>query len=650
MAEVAAVALLLAVGVLATVQLVAARHHLLLGVRELRSAQDAARLGPTDTETAFGRTRHTLQRAEGEFESARSDLSLWSPLLVRLGWMPLVGDQLAAAPPAADAALYTTRSALHLVDGLSRLWPAIAPGAPRKPLSKGLAAALRLGHGQFLAAASDADRAALALHHLPDHSGIASLDAGRRELRDRIPILRTASRWLAAAPVLLGDTRPSHYLVVLQDPAELRATGGFIGAADFVTVRDGSISSLFTSSALPHEIDSVATPLPEALYTAEGPWIFRDANWSPDFSLSARLERWFYGEDTGRWADGVISVLDPAITRILAATGPVYLPPYGVMVDSDNMEALAERYVNGSYHGPSRQGSSDTVRKQFIGDVISALMQRLQSLPRERWPALLQAVSESIARREIMLYDRRADIETVAAMSGADGRLLPVTGDFLYVVDDNRSYNKLNPYVHEWAEYRAELFPDLRVEATLTIHYQVAPSPPDLEGAGPGFGIAGSKHDYEDFLRVYVPWGARLQQLSGVDRWAPAPGYGFTQFAGRLLLREGQRGIATVRYQLPTNVLAGSSFTRYNLTLRHQPGGNLRSVHVLLSAMQGLKLRVGRGAGRRFQRIIPQDRDAHLTVSLDGAVRAKVVPLVAPHGPIDPYIPFSDFHDRGHPL
>lgn len=646
----AAIAVLLAVGILAAVQLVAARHHLLLGVRELRSAQASLRLEPAAANATLGRTRHTLLGAEGEFESARSDLAVWSPLLAHLGWVPAIGGQMAAAPPAADTALYATRSALHLVDGLSRLWPAIGPGAPRTPLSERLASALPLGHGQFLAAASDAGRAAGALRGLPRQSGNASLDTARRELQDRIPILRTSSSWLAAAPAILGDDRPSHYLVVLQNPAELRATGGFIGAADFVTVRRGSITSLFTSSALPHEIDSVATPLPEALYTAEGPWIFRDANWSPDFPLSARIERWFYGEDTGRWADGVISVVDPAITRILAATGPVYLPAYGVTVDSGNLEALAARYVNGAYHGPSRQGSPDTVRKQFLGDVITALVQRLQSLPRDRWPALLQAVSDVIARREIMLYDRRTDIESVSAMSGADGSMRPATGDFLYVVDDNRSYNKINPYVHEWAEYQVDIASDLRLEATLSIHYEVAPSPRNLEGAGPGFGIVGTKHDYEDFLRVYVPWGARLQQLSGVDRWAPAPAYGFTQFAGRLLLREGQSRTVIMRYQLPANILAGSSFRRYALTLRSQPSGNLRSVRVLLRGVQGVKLQVGGRTGSRFQRVISLDRDAHLAAALSGALHPHLTPLPPQRGPIDPYIPFSDFHDRHHPL
>src|SRR5947209_10222002 len=102
--------------------------------------------------------------------------------------------------------------------------------------------------------------------------------------------------------------------------------------------------------------------------------------------------------------------------------------------------------------------------------------------------------------------------------SGADGLLQAAPGDYLAVIDDNRSYNKLNPYVHESAEYRVEVGSDLWLNATLRLRYHVAPSPADLHGAGPAFGLQGSKHDYQDFLRVYVPTGARLGGGAGGAR------------------------------------------------------------------------------------------------------------------------------------
>jgi hypothetical protein len=651
LAAIALLGLVMIIAAVAAVQLFQARHLLLAGEQQLRTAVDVMHSPSRLSNGGLRRTvRADLIAAEGDFAGARSDLWFWFPLLKHLGWVPVKGGELASASPAADTAFYATRSALHLVDGLSPLWPVLQHRGKGPPMFERLAPALQAGRSQFLLAQSDANQAALALNQLPIHSGNPSLYRARVQLRSILPVMRAADRWLLAAPTALGISRPSHYLVIFQDSAELRATGGFIGAADFLTVQHGMVHSALTGSILPRDIGSVVTPLPEALYTFEGPWIFRDSNWSPDLPLSARLERWFFGEDTGRWADGVISVVDASIGPILAGTGPVYLPAYHQWVSADNVSALAQRYVNGRYPGPIRQGSPDTIRKQFFGHVLTALVQRVQSLPLDRWSVLGQALSSEIARRDLMLYDRRPAIRAAIRMSGADGSLTAAPGDLLAIVDDNRSYNKLNPYVHESATYHVDIRPNLSLDATLTIHYRVAPSPANLEGAGPGFGFWGSKHDYQDFLRVYVPRGAQLQQATGLDVWAPESAYGLTQFAGRMRVREGRMHTVTIRYRIPANVFSASQFERYLLTVRHQPGGNLSSVRLSVHGADGIALRTPRGPTTAFARTLPLDRDARLDLSVSGATNPAVEPLQRQSGPIDPYIPFSYLRDSRHPF
>jgi hypothetical protein len=77
--------------------------------------------------------------------------------------------------------------------------------------------------------------------------------------------------------------------------------------------------------------------------------------------------------------------------------------------------------------------------KQFLGHVIAALMQRIPALPIERWPAPESALADAAKRRDIQLYDRRPGVHAAIVASGADGRLQASTGDYLAVVDDNRS-------------------------------------------------------------------------------------------------------------------------------------------------------------------------------------------------------------------
>src|SRR5437588_207502 len=185
---------------------------------------------------------------------AQLDLFLWSPLLTHLGWVPRLGPEMSAAPAAADISYHTTDAALRIMDGLV---PALDIMQSRRAAGSRLprlAAALAAGQSQFTRAHGDMEAAAGDLTRLPAGLGNARLDAMLRRLRSGVPKLRAASAWLALAPGLMGATHPAQYLFVWQNPAELRATGGFLGASDLVTVDRGRISHRFYGHGLPHEI------------------------------------------------------------------------------------------------------------------------------------------------------------------------------------------------------------------------------------------------------------------------------------------------------------------------------------------------------------------------------------------------------------
>jgi hypothetical protein len=282
---------------------------------------------------------------------------------------------------------------------------------------------------------------------------------------------------------------------------------------------------------------------------------------------------------------------------------------------------------------------------------MQALMRRAQSLPLQQWPALGLALRDEVARGNILLYDRRSDEESAIHDFGADGSMLPTIGDYLYVVDDNRSYNKLNPYVHERATYDVRIQPDLGLDATLTIHYHVAPSPARLEGGGPYWGQWGNVHDYQDFLRVYVPPGAVLRSAHGLDVWAPQPAYGRIQFAGRFLVREGHDATVTFCYTIPADVFQAERFRRYHLTVQHQPGGDLSSLQVTVHAPAGETVQPPGGRAMPHLRVLlPLQMHAYLDLALHGPIHPRTVALPPFRAPVDPYLPVDFFADPKHPL
>ncbi len=136
----------------------------------------------------------------------------------------------------------------------------------------------------------------------------------------------TAARLL---PSMLGGDGPRHYLVVFQNNAEVRATGGLPGAFAVVTAdhgrislgRQGALSSFprFANPVLP------LTAAEREIYTSQLGVYAGDTTLTPDFPRAAQLSRAMWRRVSGQQVDGVLSVDPVALSYLLSATGPVDL-------------------------------------------------------------------------------------------------------------------------------------------------------------------------------------------------------------------------------------------------------------------------------------------------------------------------------------
>jgi len=642
--------LVVILGVIAGVQLVSAHDHLETGATDLGRVQSILAHNPLRTSNSRADLRAAAAEARAQFQSAATDLWLWRPALDRLSWLPAIGRELAAAWPLAQAGKDGTDAVVKALDGLGGVWDVTAPQRrnPGRLMLVRLLRPLERGERQLVQARNDLNSAWSSLGAVPGRTGNTLLDRKVAEARRYLPAARAAVDWLAAAPSLLGAAGPSHILLVFEDARELRATGGFIGAADYVTIRRGAISLRPSGSALPREGD-FPLPAPESQYTDESTWLFRDSNWSPDFPLSARYERWMYGVDTGRWAPFVVDVVNAA-GDILNATGPLYIPSYHRVVTSTNANAVAQHYIYDTYHTGATESAFDADRVRFLGAFATALVNRIQSLNVNALLAVGGALHSAIAQQNLLMYDRRPAVEDAINLSGAAGSIPHPAHDLLYIVDDNRSYSKLNPYVRESASYDVSIHPNLSADAALALHYRVLPSPASIEGYGPYFGTTGTKHDYQDFVRVFVPPGSVLNGSSGLDLWAPRPAYRLTQLAGRVLVRARHSATVVLRYRVPAGIFHETNGTSYVLTIAREPGTDLHAVSVTLRLPPTMAFRTARG-GRSLSFVIQLDRAANsLSVPLISR-KSGPIPALPPSGNAgDPYVPPGTLGDSKHPL
>lgn len=161
---------------------------------------------------------------------------------------------------------------------------------------------------------------------LPQISG--PLTQARLQLGAVVDELDSASDAAGLAPAMLGSDKPRHYLLLVQNNAEARATGGIPGALAVLTADKGKISLSAESSA--NELGVFNPPVPvdaeqERIYSNRMGTFMQDVNFTPDFPTSAATALEMWQEKKGETLDGAISIDPVALGYILDATGPVRL-------------------------------------------------------------------------------------------------------------------------------------------------------------------------------------------------------------------------------------------------------------------------------------------------------------------------------------
>ncbi|WP_215814371.1 DUF4012 domain-containing protein [Pimelobacter sp. 30-1] len=237
-----------------------------------------------------------------------------------------------------------------------------------------------------------------------DDSGFAGpLQRRFASLRDQVG---QGARTLASAkvatrvlPAMLGGDGPRHYLLVFQNNAEVRATGGLPGAASYVEARAGRLRIReHVTGASFGQAPAPVLPLsaPErALYGEVLGTYFLDATMTPDVPRAADLLR-------ARWAqrfpdrpvDGVVLVDAVAIGYLLDATGPVSIG--GVRLSGENVidELLHRVYLR--LPEPARQDA-------FFARVAAATLDQV-SAGRGHPRALLAALSRAVDERRVFVH------------------------------------------------------------------------------------------------------------------------------------------------------------------------------------------------------------------------------------------------------
>lgn len=408
-----------------------------------------------------------------------------------------------------------------------------------------------------------------------DYAG--AFDAGKKQISQLQGILKSLIGMENLYLHLFDGDKT--YLLVFENPDEMRATGGFIGTYGVLKTRQGGIDNLKIQSI--YNLDGniheqIAAPGP--FQPAIKKWGIRDANWFADFPTTAGKLLDFF-EKGGETADGVVALTPKLFEDLLRLTGPIDMPSYGVTLTADNFQDLVQYKTSVDYDKRLNQP------KKMLDDFAPLLLDRLSSLNKEQWIQAFQIIYDNLHSHQIAAYSKSAETEKLIDDLGVSGRILGTDYDYLNIVNTNLGGTKTDLKIQQQATLSSKILSDGSVMNTLQITR--------TSHAG---------EDNKDYLRVLVPLNSQLVSASGFDdcdfyksvakdmttdpdlaAWDEGQVQGNvlvhtesgkSEFSGWVLTRPAETRTLTLNYMLPFKVSANSfdQAQAYSLLLQKQIG------------------------------------------------------------------------------
>jgi len=553
------------------------------GLFELDPAQVSNHLAGMDQDLAFIEARVgpllPVGRLLGWVPEYGGDLKAADPLLQMAARLASAGERtFQALSPALDLVMAPDEESGALLSLGEEILPVLTAARPELEFARRQLEGVRAGRAQV-------DAATLS----PRVGGLLA------RLDRYLPAFEMAVDAALVAPGLLGADGPRSYLVVAQNNQELRATGGFLSGVGELRVEGGKLQSLdFRDSyavdnfEVPHEV----APLEIRQLLLGDLILFRDANWNPDFPTSAQKMIAIYGQDQDVETDGVIALDLTALQLFVAAAGPLQVDGVEEPITAQNVLAI----IGQQWAAGTGDSGSDwwLRRKDFMGDIASALLERLSAPEGLDLVELGWAVRKALDEKHVLVYLEDPEAAAILRHQDWDGALLQPSADqdFLMVVDTNVGFNKVDPNVARSIDYEVDLSDPGVPRARLSVHYRNLSSRPVeacVQEARYGDTYADMlQRCYWDYVRVYVPAGSEL--LAGPELSLPAgsllarnEGTGLPEAIATKVDAEGWSGWAAFfdlppmeeqelvwEYRLPPGVVRRSVEGSYEYRLRVQ--------------------------------------------------------------------------------
>jgi hypothetical protein len=408
--------------------------------------------------------------------------------------VPWAGNSADAAAAMADAGRSLSSAGITLVDAFHTLPDGIGSLAPQGgivPLSRYAALAGAVATAGNQAASATATLAAAPDSFMPSMIARARWDA-EAETGRLATDLDGLGALLNGASTFGGADGPQRYLVLAQNPAELRGTGGLWGAYAIMTLDHGreQVSQARPVKSL-RRFPAGRVPDPSADYARNydengGAGSWQNMNMTPDVPSAARAALANYALGEGTHLDGVFTVDPFALRSFLEVTGPIHSPAVGMITAQNVVDVTTNRAYT--------DFPNSNQRKDVLGSIATTVFDRFLQMDGQAI-ARLMVISNAAAEGHLRIYSTNPTIEGALTTLGIDGAVSQPAGDIMGVTVNNASGGKVDFYSTRQVDYDVQLggTGEAVSAATVTIRNGAPTSGEPRYVIGPNPNVPGAK-------------------------------------------------------------------------------------------------------------------------------------------------------------
>ena len=269
-----------------------------------------------------------------------------------------------------------------------------------------------------------------------------------------------AAEAVQLVPAILGGDHPRRYFFGVQNNAELRGTGGFMGSFGELVAEDGRIR-LERSS----RIQELSTPrgpdgrpgffVPEEVQRRYGTWgiDWNHVNMSPDFPTVARIIADLYPTAGGRPVDGLILLDAWGLAALLELTGPVTVPDWPEPIGAANAVSVVT-------HEFDLRGDDSIRRAAFVTNLAVATWEAFARSDLGNLSQIGRTLGQAARGRHLQVFFVNPSEQRLAGLLGVDGSVPDLTRDSLMVVNNNGAGTKVDHFLTRRLRYELRLDPD----------------------------------------------------------------------------------------------------------------------------------------------------------------------------------------------